>query len=96
MHVLKKDILYYDSLEPLAHRQNVTSLGITLVDFHLNWVNCEVGALTILIDRIIFLSPFLDATRISMFSKSFFPRTARIWNSLPIEFSTHRMLSFDL
>ena len=35
------------------------------------------------IDCMIFLSPFLDVTRMSV--NSFFPRTARLWNSLPIE-----------
>ena len=77
------------SLEPLAHRQNVTSLGlstgITLVDVLENWLNwcyflfLEGGLLVIVIDCIIFLSPFLDVTRMSM---STVPDTARIWNSL--------------
>ena len=64
------------SLEPLAHRQNVTSLslsiGITLVDVFQNWLNwfhflfLEGGLLVILIDCMIFLSPFLDVTRMAM------------------------------
>ena len=64
------------SLEPLAHRQNVTSLslsiGITLVDVFQNWLNWfhflffEGGLLVILIDCMIFLSPFLDVTRMAM------------------------------
>ena len=36
----------------------------------------------------IFLSPFLDVTGISIYvsiSNSFFPHTAKLWNSLPIE-----------
>ena len=63
------------SLEPLAYRRNVASLslsiGTTLVDVQ-NWLNwfhlifLEGGLLVILIDCIIFLSPFLDVTRMSM------------------------------
>ena len=69
------------SLEPLAHRQNVASLslsiGITLVDVHLNWLNwfhfliLEVGLLVVLIDCMIFLLPFLDVTQMSMSTVSF-------------------------
>ena len=53
------------------------SIGITLVDVHLNLLNwfhfliLEGVLLTILIDYMIFLSPFLDATRISMPAVSF-------------------------
>ena len=53
------------------------SVFATLVDFHLNWLNLfyffflEGGLLVILIDCIIFLSPFLDATRMSMSTVSF-------------------------
>ena len=68
------------SLESLAHRQNVASffsIGITLVYVHLNWLNwfhffiLEGGLLVILIDCMIFLSPFLDVTRMSMSTVSF-------------------------
>ena len=69
------------SLEPLAHHRNVASLvfsiGITLVDIHLNWLKLfhflflEVGLLIILIDWMIFLCPFLDVTRMSMSTVSF-------------------------
>ena len=62
------------SLEPLAHCGNVArlnfSIGISLVDFDLNWLNwfhvliLEGGLLVIQIDCMIFLSPFLDDTRI--------------------------------
>ena len=41
------------------------------------------GLLVILIDCMIFLSPFLDVTRMSV--NSFFPCTARLLNSLPVE-----------
>ena len=66
------------SLQLLAH-WNVASLwllslfiGITLVDAHLNWLNrfhfliLGGGWLIILIDCMIFLSPFLDVTRMFM------------------------------
>ena len=72
------------SLETLAHCRNVASLslfyiflGITLVDVLQNWLNwfhflfLEVGLLVILIDCLIFLSPFLDNTRMSMSTVSF-------------------------
>ena len=59
------------SLEPLAHPQNVASLSL------LNWLNwflfliVEGDLLVILIDCMIFLSPFLDVTRMSMSTVSF-------------------------
>ena len=69
------------SLEPLAHPENVTtlnfSIGITLADVHLNWFNwfhiliLEGGLLVILINSMIFLSPFLDVKRMSMSPVSF-------------------------
>ena len=66
------------SLESLAHRRNlVFSIGIILVDVHLNWLNwfhfliLEGDLLVILIDCMIFLSPFLDVTRMSMSTVSF-------------------------
>ena len=60
------------SLEPLAHRQNW---------FH--FLILKGGLLVILIDCMIFLSPFLDITRVPM--STVFRRTARLWNSLPKE-----------
>ena len=69
------------SLEPLAYRRNPASLSLLyryyLVEFHLNWLNCfhflilEGDLLVILIDYMIFLSPFLDVTRVSMSTVSF-------------------------
>ena len=68
------------SLEPLAHRQNVARLSLFyryLVDVHLNWHNwflfliLEGDLLVILIDCMIFLSPFLEVTRMSMSTVSF-------------------------
>ena len=55
----------------------VFSLGITLVDVRLNWLNwfhfhiVEGVLLVILIDCMIFLSPLLDVTRMSMSAVSF-------------------------
>ena len=68
------------SLEPLAHRRNVASLSLFyryLVDVLQNWLNwfhflfLEGGLLVILIDWMIFLSPFLDVTKTSMSIVSF-------------------------
>ena len=69
------------SLEPLVHRRNVASLnlfyGYYFVNVHLNWLNwfhfliLQGGLLVILIDCMIFLSPFLDVTRMSMSAVSF-------------------------
>ena len=56
----------------------VFSEGIALVDVYLsrlNWFNfliLEVGLLVILIECIIFLSPFLDVTKRFMSTVSFF------------------------
>ena len=56
---------------------SVFSIGITLIDILQNWVNwfhflfLEGGVLVILIDCMIFLSPFLDVTRMSMSTVSF-------------------------
>ena len=58
--------------------QPKSSIGITLIDVHLNWLNwfhfliLEQGLLFILIDCIIFLLPFLDIIRMSMSTVSFF------------------------
>ena len=81
------------SLETLAHRRNVASLslyiGITLVDVHLNWFNwfhfliLEGGVLVILMDCMI--SVTIHRCYKDVCVNSFFPRTARLWNFLPIE-----------
>ena len=60
------------------------SIGITLAYAHrnrLNWFHflfLEGGLLVIAIDRMIFVT-------IPRCDKDVFPRTARLWNSLPIE-----------
>ena len=76
--------------EPLAHRRNVDNLSlfidIILVNIHLNYLSwfhfliLEVSLLVILIDCMIFLSPFKD-----VYVNSLFPYTARLRNSLPVE-----------
>ena len=72
-------------------RTKVFSIGIILVDVLQNWLNwshvlfLEGDLLIIMIDRMIFLPPFLDVTSMSVYVKSFFSRTARLCNSLPIE-----------
>ena len=80
------------SLEPLAHRGNVANLSLfyryTLVEVLQNWLNwfhflfLVGGLLVILTDFMIFLSPFLDVTRMSMSIVSL----TRLWNSLSIEY----------
>ena len=56
---------------------NALPIGIILVDVLQNWLNrfrfpfLEGGLLVTLIDRMIFLSPFLDVTRMSMSPISF-------------------------
>ena len=58
----------------------VFSIGITLVDILQNWLNwfhllfLKGGLLIILIDCMIFLSPFPDITRMSMSTVSFLTR----------------------
>ena len=69
------------SQEPLAYCRNVASLslsiGITLVDVYLNWLNwfhlliLEGSLLVILVDFMIFLSLFLGVTGMSMSTVSF-------------------------
>ena len=60
-----------------------------MVDVLQDWVNwfhfllVDGGLLVILIDCIIFLLPLLDVTRMSI--STVYPRTAGLWNSLPIE-----------
>ena len=77
------------SLEPLAHRPNVASLNLfygysfsmgILFYVHLNWLNwfhlliLEGGIFVTLLDCTIFLSRFLDVTRMSTSTVSFLPQ----------------------
>ena len=65
------------SIFVLFVRRSSEHLDITLVDVHLNSLNwfhfliLEGGLLVILIDCMIFPSPFLDVTRMSMLTVSF-------------------------
>ena len=69
------------SWDPLDHTRNIASLSlfdnITLVYVHLNWLNwfhfliLEGALLFIQIDCMIFLSPLLDVTKMSMSTVSF-------------------------
>ena len=64
-------------------------MGITLVNFYLSWLNwshflvIEGGLLIILMDFLIFLLPFLVLQ--GCLCQQFLSRTARLWNSMPIE-----------
>ena len=87
------------SFEPLSRYRNVASLGlsiaITLVDFQLNWLTwfrfliLVGGSLVILIDCMIFLSPFLEVIRMSISTVFFLPQ-------LNSKFSSYKKLSSDL
>ena len=68
----------------------IFSIGTIQVDVLQNWLNwfhflfLEEGLLIILIDCMIFWSPFLDVTRISISTVSFLC-TTWLWSFLPIE-----------
>ena len=89
------------SLEPLAHRRNVASLCL----FHKYYFGrCSPklaqlvplpfsrGESTRYSDRLHDFSVNIPRCYINVYVNSFFPYTARLWNSLPIE----RMPYFDL
>ena len=73
--------------------ETVFSVGITLVDVYLNWLNwfhfiiLKGRLLVILIDYLIFLSSFLDVTRIPMFLSL---------HSELLDFCGYRLLSFEV
>ena len=72
--------LFAASLEPLAHRRNVSGLSL-FYRYYFGRCSSELaelvplilkgGLLVILIDCMLFLSPFLDITRMSMSTVSF-------------------------
>ena len=84
------------SLEPLAHCQNVASLSLfyiyyfgrcsselaQLVPLHFSW-----GRSTHYSDRLHDFSVTIPRCYKDVYVNSFFPHTARLWNSLPIEYS---------
>ena len=83
-----------DSLEPLAHRRNVTSLSL----FHRSYFGrCSSelaqlfplafsrGRSTRYSDRMHDFSVSIPKCYKDVYVNSFFPRAAKLWNSLPIE-----------
>ena len=87
------------SLEPLAYRQNVASLSL-LYRYYFGRCSSELAQLVPLpycqgkstrySDRLHDFSVNICIYYKDVYVNSFFPRTARLWNSLP------RILSFDL
>ena len=77
-------------LLPLLNPWLIFSISITLVDVHLNWLNwfpfliLEGDLLVILMDCMIFFATIPRCYK-DVYVNSFFPQTARLWNSLPIE-----------
>ena len=53
--------------------------------FHIHFLSLVRRSIDILIDFMIFLSPFLDVIKMSMSAVSFIARTVRLWNSLSAE-----------
>ena len=86
------------SLEPLVHRQNVASLSLSY-RYYFGRCSSELAQLvplpfsqgrsTCYSDRLHDFSVTISAISVN----SFFPRTARLWNSPPIECFT---LTYDL
>ena len=69
------------SLEPLAHRRNVASLSLF---YRYCFGRCS-SELAQLVPLPFFLSVTIPRCYKSVYVNSFFPRTAKLWNSLPIE-----------
>ena len=90
------------SLKPLAHRQNVASLSI-FYRYYFGRCSSELaqlvplpfsrGRYTRYSDRLYNFSVTITRCCKDFYVKSFFPRTARLWNYLPIEQFT---LTFNL
>ena len=99
----------------LASSLELFSLGITLVDVHLNWLNWfhfhflilliplfHVRLLVILINCVIFLSPFLDAIKMPMPIVSFLAQldSEIPWNgansNLKNVYLDHSIVSFPI
>ena len=72
------------SLELLAHRQNVASLSLF---YRYYFGNCSSvrGRSTHYSERLHDFSVTIPRCYKDVYANSFFPRTARLWNSLPIE-----------
>ena len=97
-------LLLAASLEPLAHRRNVASLSLSLF-YRYYFGRClselaqlvplpfSRGRCTHYSDRLHDFSVTISTCYKDVYVNSFFPRTARLWNSLPIECFP---LSYDL
>ena len=85
------------SLEPLAHRQNVASLSL-FYRYYFGRCSSELAELAELVplpysrgrstryfDRLHDFSVTIPRCYKDVYVNSFFPRTARLWNSLPME-----------
>ena len=82
------------SLELLAHRRNVTSLCL-FYRYYFGRCSSELAQMVPLsysrgrskryFDRLHDFSVTIQRCYKGVYIKSFFPRTARLWNSLPIE-----------
>ena len=82
------------SLEPLAHRRNVASLSL-FYRYYFGRCSSELAQLvprpysqgrsTRYSDRLHDFSVTIPRCYKDVYVNSFFPRTARLWNSLPIE-----------
>ena len=82
------------SLEPLAHRRNVASLGL-FYRYYFGRCSSELvqlvplpysrGRSTRYSDRLHDFSVTIPRYYKDVYVNSFFPRTVRLWNSLPIE-----------
>ena len=88
------------SLEPLAHRRNVANLSL-FYRYYFGRCSSELAQLvplpfsrgrsTCYSDRLHDFSVTIPRCYKDVYVNSFFPRTAKLWNSLP-----YRMLSFDI
>ena len=90
------------SLEPLAHRRNVASLSL-FYRYYFGRCSSELAQLvplpfsrgksTCYSDRLHDFSVTIPGCYKDVYVNNFFPRTAKLWNSLPIECSP---LTYDL
>ena len=83
--------IFAASLEPLAHRRNVASLNL-FYRYYFGRLLARLVALpfsqcrsTCYSDRLHDFSVIISRCYKDVYANSFFPRTARPWNSLPIE-----------
>ena len=90
------------SLEPLAHRRNIASLSL-FYRYYFGRCSSELAELVPLpvsrgrsarySDRLYDFSVTIPRCYKDVYVNSFFPRTARLWNSMPIEYFH---LTYDL